>query len=161
MDPINDIVTFVNVAHVHLLLNHVPTVGTVIAIGLLLLAFVRRSDHLLHGSLEVFFGVAVLTFPAYITGVAAQARIQDRPDVSVAAIAAHHDAALLAFIFMMVAGLVAWVGLWQFRRIGRPTRAITSMMLVLSVVTLALMTNAANIGGEIRHPEIKVDEKAI
>ena len=161
MNPIRDIVRFVNVAHVHLLLNHVPTVGMAIAIGLYLLAVVRRSDHLVHVSLEVVFGIALLTLPAYLTGVAAAARIEGRPDVSVAAINAHHDSALPAFIFMEIAGFVAWLGLWQFRRLGRPPRAMTPAVLALSVVTLALMAHAASIGGEIRHPEIKVDENAI
>ena len=158
MDPINDIVTFLNVSHLHLLINHVPTVGTVIAIGLLMLAVVRRNDHVLHVSLEVFFGVALLALPVYVTGVAAAAKIQELPEVSAAAISAHHDAALLAFIVMEIAGLVAWVGLWQFRRLGRPGRAVFSSVVVLSVLTLALMANAANIGGEIRHPEIKADQ---
>ena len=36
---------FLNITHFHLLLNHVPTVGTAIAVGLLLLSFVRKNDH--------------------------------------------------------------------------------------------------------------------
>ena len=32
-----------DLAHLHLLLNHVPTVGTILGLGLLLLAFVRRN----------------------------------------------------------------------------------------------------------------------
>jgi hypothetical protein len=35
----------INLAHLHLLLNHIPTVGTVVALGLLLLAFARRNEH--------------------------------------------------------------------------------------------------------------------
>jgi hypothetical protein len=161
MDPINDIVTFLNVAHLHLLMNHIPTVGTVIAVGLFVLSMARRSEHLLHASLEVFFGIALLALPVYVTGVAAAASIEGRPDVSMAAINAHHDAALLAFIVMEIAGLFAWLGLWQIRRIGRPSRATFVSMAVLSVLSLALMANAANIGGEIRHPEIKIDENAV
>ena len=37
-----------NLAHLHLVMNHVPTVGSVAALGLLLLAFVRRNEHLTH-----------------------------------------------------------------------------------------------------------------
>ena len=39
--------------HLHLLLNHVPTVGAVAALGLLLLSFVRRNEHLARAGLEV------------------------------------------------------------------------------------------------------------
>ena len=67
-----------NMAHNHLLLNHVPTVGTTIGIGLLLLALVRRNDHLKHASLEVFFIVALLTLPAYLTRAAARQSLRKR-----------------------------------------------------------------------------------
>ena len=152
---------FVNIPHLHLLMNHVPTVGTVVALGLFLLAFVRRNDHLKHASLEVFFLLAVATLPVYLTGVAAQEAISGRPDVSAAAIAAHHDGALLAFIFVELTGFAAWLALWQFRRLGRPAGWTSPAVLLLAVVTLALMAGAASVGGEIRHPEIKIDENVI
>lgn len=152
---------FVNVAHLHLLLNHLPTVGIVMGLGLFLLSFVRRNEHLRHASLEVFFLLALGTLPAYLTGMAAQEAIVGRPDVSAAAIAAHHDGALLAFVFMEITGFVAWLALWQFRRLGRPAGWTTPVILLLAVVTLALMGGAATVGGEIRHPEIKVDETVI
>ena len=152
---------FVNVAHLHLLLNHVPTVGIVLGLGLFLLSSVRRNDHLRHASHEVFFLIALVTLPAYLTGVAAQTAIMGRPDVSAEAIAAHHDGALLAFILMEITGFVAWLSLWQSRRLARPAGWTSPATLLLAVVTLALMAGAANMGGEIRHPEIRIDETAI
>ena len=44
-----------NLAHLHLVMNHVPTVGAVAVLGLLLLSFVRRNEHLKHAGLEVLF----------------------------------------------------------------------------------------------------------
>ena len=61
-----------NLAHVHLLLNHVPTIGTAVALGLLVISFFRRNDDLRRVTLEVFFVIAVLTIPAYLSGVSAQ-----------------------------------------------------------------------------------------
>ena len=40
------IATLGDLAHMHLLLNHAPTVGATIAVGLLALAFIRKSDDL-------------------------------------------------------------------------------------------------------------------
>jgi uncharacterized membrane protein len=149
-----------NLAHLHLLLNHVPTVGTVMGLGLLLLALVRRNDHLTHVSFEVFFVIALLTMPAYLTGVAAQQILQGRPDVSDPLMVVHHDAALQGFILMQLTGGAAWLGLWQFRRRARPERWMSAAVLVLAVLTAALMARAANIGGEIHHPEIRVEQAA-
>lgn len=150
----------VNVPHLHLLLNHVPTVGSVAGLGLLLLALVRRNDHLMRASLEVLFIVAMLTLPVYLTGVAAESAIESMEGVAVEAMEIHESAALLAFVWMQVTGLVAWLALWQSRRLPRPPRAIVAAVLLLSVVTVVLMAGAATLGGEIRHPEILANPEA-
>jgi hypothetical protein len=64
--------------------------------------------------------VALLTLPVYLSGVGAQREVADHPEVSIAVVRAHHDAALLASVFMLLTGLAAWIGLWQTRRIARP-----------------------------------------
>jgi hypothetical protein len=144
----------VSAAHLHLVMNHVPTVGSVVALGLLLLSFVRRNEHLRHVALEVLFVIALVTLPVYVTGLAGQYELRDRPDVSVDAMRSHHDAALIGFTVMELAGFAAWVALWQSRRRGRPARGLVSAVTMLLIVALAIMGRAANIGGEIRHPEI-------
>lgn len=143
-----------DLAHLHLLLNHLPTIGTVLGLGLLLLSFIRRNDHLKKVSLEVFFIIALATLPVFQSGVAAAAALKDSPGVSAAAITRHEDAALLAFVLMEITGAVAWFGLWQYRRLARPTHENTAAVLVLALVTVAVMAWAANMGGDIRHPEI-------
>ena len=148
-----------NLAHLHLLLNHFPTIGTVIGLGLFLVALVGKNDDLKRAGLGVFFVIALLALPAYMTGNAAQAAITGRPDVSEALIEAHQQAALLAFVFMEITGAVSWLGLWQFRRISRLASWNLSAVLLLSIVTVGLMTNAGNRGGEIRHPEIVPGEE--
>ncbi len=151
---------WLTIPHIHLLLNHVPTVGSVIGLGLLLLALVRRNDHLLRASLEVLFMVALATLPVYLTGVAAGTAIERLDGVTVEAIRTHETAALTAFIWMQVTGFFAWLTLWQSRRLPRPTNASIGVVVALSVLTVALMGRAATIGGEIRHPEILVGPAA-
>ena len=153
-------ITNANLAHLHLLLNHVPTVGSVVALGLLLLALVRRSEHLTHVGLEVLFVIAVLTLPVYISGVAAHDKLRDQPGISDTSIRVHHDAALAGFTVVELAGFVAWIALWQSRRRGRAAPGVLPAVMVLSIVALALMARAANLGGDIRHPEIRTDVPA-
>jgi len=150
-----------DVTHIHLLLNHVPTIGSMIGLGLFVMSFVRRSEHLRHVALELLYLVALATLPAYVTGLAAQAQITGRPDVSNEAILAHHDAAFVAFVFIEIIGFVAWLGLWQYRRLARTAAWVSPAILLLGVITFGLVSSAATIGGEIRHPEIKLDEAAV
>src|SRR5689334_11469708 len=93
-----------NIAHLHLLLNHVPTVGTVVALGLLLLAMIRLNEHLSQASLEGFFLFALLTIPVYLTGIVSEASLKHRPGVSGDMMTAHQDAATLALALMELTG---------------------------------------------------------
>ena len=144
----------VNFVHLHLLLNHVPTVGTIVALGLLLLAFAKKNNELKRASLALFFAIALVSLPTYMTGYSAQKALKDRPGVSAALIERHQSAALLALIFMEATGVVAWFGLWQARKPSVPRGWNTPAVLLLSMVTVGLMASAANIGGAISHPEI-------
>ena len=143
-----------NLAHLHLVMNHVPTIGSVAALGVLLLGYVRRNDHLKHVGLEVLFIVALLTLPVYVSGVAGYFEIRNRPGISVDAVKIHQDVALFGFGWMMIAGFIAWTALWTWRRHGRPGRGLVPAATLLLVMTLVVMGSAANLGGEIRHPEI-------
>ena len=150
-----------NTAHLHVVLNHVPTIGFCVGLVIFLIGLVRRHDSLKRTGLTVFFVVANVSIATYVTGVGAEELIKDRPDVSATAIRAHEDAALLAFALMETTGFFAWLALWQWRRIPRQTpRATLPVVLVLSVVTFALMANAANLGGEISHAEIRAASAA-
>jgi hypothetical protein len=146
-----------NAPHLHLILNHVPTIGTAIALGLLLLSLLRRQEALRRVSLEVFYVLALLTLPAYLSGVATGLQLENLPDVSVEAIHKHHDGAVVAFAFMLMTGLASWLGLWQWRRTSRPSGLNTGIVLVLALLTLTTMAGTATMGGEIRHPEMMVE----
>lgn len=144
-----------NLAHVHILLNHFPTIGTIVGLGLFLVALATRSDDLKRASLGVFLVIAILTIPAYVSGNAAEEVLRDGPGVAEAYVHRHQDAALLAFIFMGFTGAVSWFALWQYRRIGRMATWNLSAVLILASITFGLMARAASMGGEITHTEIR------
>jgi hypothetical protein len=144
-----------NAAHLHLVLNHVPTLGTAVALALLLIALIRRQEALVQLGLEVLFIIAIVTMPVYVTGAAAYHHLRSGADFSDIAARMHQDAALTGFALTEFAGFVAWVALWQSRRIGHAGRGLVAAATVLSVIALAIMGRAATLGGEIRHPEIR------
>lgn len=146
-----------SLAHVHLLLNHFPIIGTIIGLALFVVALLGKSDHLKQASLLVLLGIAMLAFPTYLSGSAAAEQIRSLAGISQRAIEAHQNAALPAYIFMEMTGGFAWLGLWQYRRLSRVPRWNLTLILCLSVITVLLMSTVGNTGGEIRHPEIAND----
>lgn len=142
-------------AHLHLLLNHVPTVGTVIALGLLLMSLIRQNEGMKRLGLELFCVIGLLTVVTYVSGLGAQPSLEEM-GADLDAMQRHHDAAFQGSVFMLLTGFVAWLALWKSRR-GAPSRIDLPAVLALAAVTIALMGRAANLGGEIRHPEIMAE----
>lgn len=147
-------------AHVHIILNHFPTIGTVIGLGIYIGAVVVRSEHLREAGLVVMFCMGLLGIPTYLSGSAAQGIISGEPGISSAAIEAHQSAAMLAFVFLSILGVLSWLGLWQYRRFSTMPVWNFVAVLVVGIVTVGLMVRTGNLGGEINHPEIRTQESA-
>ena len=143
-----------NLAHVHLLLNHFPTVGLIVSGGVFLFAAIERHHDGIRASLALIVLVALTSVATFFSGGAAADLVATQAGISVDTVQRHEDAAIVGFLLLQVTGFVAWIGLWQWRLIARPARWNVSTVFVLVVFTIVLMARAATIGGEIHHPEI-------
>ncbi|HEY5623740.1 MAG TPA: hypothetical protein VIV14_08255 [Gammaproteobacteria bacterium] len=140
--------------HLHVLLNHFPSVGTVIALGLFATAFHLKNDELKRICMVLFLLLGILAIPTYISGAASRWAIQNNPGINPDVIAAHMDQALLAFTFLGVTGCLAWFGLWQERRFKSTPNWNYIAVTIGSILSLYFMARAGNIGGHINHPEL-------
>jgi len=141
--------------HLHLLLNHFPIIGTMVGAGLFLISFLAKTEDVRRSSLIVFVVMALLTIPAFMTGVGAQEKMVADSSVSNTLIQRHEGAAELAVWFMEITGALAVIALWQYIRRESPARWNTSAILVFSLATVGLMARTGNTGGEIRHLEVR------
>jgi uncharacterized membrane protein len=150
-----------DLTHIHLLLNHFPTIGYIIGGGLFVLSLITKSDDLKRASLVILLGIAVIAIPTYMSGNGAADGIKTLPGVTKSMIETHEGAALVAIAFMLLTGAFAWLGLWQFRRLARVPNWNLAVILVLTLVSFGLMARASNLGGEIRHAEIRGGQETV
>lgn len=146
-------------AHLHLIVNHIPVLGAVF--GLLLLAYglVRRNDGVVRASLWTLAIVGLAGLMAYLTGEPAEEIVEELPGVSEAILERHEEAALLATIGGGIVGLAALAGLLLHR--ARPVAsAFSAVMLLLTLGLFGGMAWTANLGGQIRHGEIRGGQTA-
>lgn len=143
-----------NLAHLHLLLNHFPIIGTIIGLGLFVVSLVGKNEGFRRAALIIFAFMALISLPTFFSGAGAQGAIEGQPGVSRMLINRHEGAAMLALFFMEFTGAFSLAGLWQSHRLGSPTRWTITTVLVLSLITVGLMTRVGTTGGDIRHPEI-------
>ena len=145
-----------NFAHLHLLLNHFPIIGTLVGLGLFLISLVGENEDLRRASLIIFAAMALLSIPTFFSGTGAQGAIKKLPGVSEVLIERHQGAAMLAIVFMEITGALSVVALWKPQGTPRPARWNWSLSAVLlfSMLTTGLMARVGTTGGDIRHPEI-------
>ncbi len=153
-----------NTSHVHLLLNHIPTTGFVVALVLYVVSLFTRSEALRKTGLAMFFLIAAVTIATYTSGSAAEAWLRgtgvksELPgEVMSAAIREHEDAALWATALMELTGFFAWLGLWQGKTVARRPSWNGPVVLVLALLAFAAMSRTAYLGGHIHHVEIRPD----
>lgn len=143
-----------NVLHLHLLLNHVPVVGAIFGVLLLALGLLRRSDELAKVSFGFLALLGVVSVAVFLTGEPAQEAVEKLPGFSEALVDRHEDAALLATIATGTVGALALAAMIIYRRRALP-RWLTTLGLFCTVGASALMGYTANLGGQIRHTEIR------
>lgn len=143
-----------HLAHLHLLLNHFPIIGTIIGLGLFLASLAGKNDGFRRAALILFALMALLSLPTFFSGAGAQGAIDGLPGVSSALMTRHEGAAILALFFMEFTGAFSLAALWQSHRDGQPARRTLNTVLILSLITVGLMTRVGTTGGDIRHPEI-------
>ena len=148
---------FTNVPHWHMLLNHFPSVGLVIVIGLYLASLYLKSEDLNRTSLILFVMLGLLAIPTYLTGLATNWAILNNADISGDLITVHQDAALITFIGLSATSFLAWLALWQYRRFSKPTMLIKWGVLIVAVISIVTLFETGARGGDINHPEIRID----
>ena len=80
--------------HIHLLINHVPILGTIFGILILVYAHLRKSTDVMLVGLWMFVIAALMTIPVYLTGDSAASDIRNLPVFQKTLVHEHEEAAL-------------------------------------------------------------------
>ena len=148
-----------SIVHLHLLLNHLPIFGAVFGVLLLALGLFRGSGELTRVSFGFLALLGVASVIVFLTGEPAEDAIEKLPDFSKALTEEHEEAALVATIVTGTIGALALAALVAYRRRPVP-RWVTALGLVAALGSTAVMGYAANLGGQIRHTEIRAGSPA-
>jgi uncharacterized membrane protein len=115
----------------------------------------KRNEELKRISLVIFVIIALIAIPVYFTGGAGEERVEHLPGVSESVIQRHEDSAFSTFVMVEVLGLLTLGGLFLYRRPQNLSNWFVILSLILSILVGGLMARTANLGGQIRHTEIR------
>lgn len=149
-----------NWAHVHLLVNHIPVIGSLGVTLLLAYAIWRGGEPLIRVSMGFLVVVALAGVGVYFTGEPAAETIEPMhlPGVTQEVIERHEEAAELSTIVLGLSGAVALLGLLRYRTPRTLPRWYTALTFVAALAGVLMMARTANFGGMIRHTEIRAHQ---
>ncbi len=150
-----------NWAHVHLLLNHIPVLGGIASMGLVLLAVRKNDKSITLLCFRFMILVGVLSLPVYFTGEPAEKVIEHLPGFSESLVENHEDLALYSLFTTEFLALIGIYGLFKFKKNSQVTRNFWMITILVALVNMGLMLVTANYGGKIRHTEIRSDAEKL
>ena len=142
--------------HLHLILNHIPVLGLIGGFVILAWGTFRSYADIQKTGLTILVVTAFAAIPVYLTGEPAEEVVEHLPGVSEQIIELHEDSALSSLVLAIVTGTIALVALFARRFASAKIAAAgVYITLILSLVAGAAMAYTANLGGQIRHTEIR------
>jgi uncharacterized membrane protein len=144
-----------NPAHFHLLLNHIPILGSLFGTILLAIGLIKKDKSLLNAGLLTLVIVSIVAIPAFLSGEGAEEVVEKMPDMSHDIIHEHEEIAEKAIWLMELVGLGSLIAFFLHLKEHPLRHAVTIAVLVLAVANFGVMAKVGNTGGEIRHTEIR------
>ena len=144
-----------NGAQLHLITVHLPVVGTLAAVALLLLAIARNSESLVRVALGFLVFGALCAAAAYFSGPYAHEVTQDHASLDEHLVEQHALVARAAFFALVILGAISIKIWWDSTRISETKKGARLGLLAATLAIAWLMAWTAHLGGVIRHPEIR------
>jgi uncharacterized membrane protein len=145
-----------NLAHVHLILNHIPIIGIPIALIFLAYGVYVKNQQSQKFALLMLFGLALFVLPVYFTGEPAEEIVEHLPGVAESFIESHEEAAEISLILTLITGIAALIALW-FQKYPKKIHLMNLGVMIIAGITVISLLYTANLGGQIRHTELRAD----
>ncbi len=147
-----------NAAQIHLLVNHLPVVGTLLGTLMLLSGFALKSASVRRAALGLLVFTSLTAIPAFLSGEPAEEFMEGSPGISEELMHEHEEAAEAALVVAMLTGGIAAGALLLTRRAGASETWVNRLKIasaILGLASTAAMGNAAHLGGLIHHEELR------
>lgn len=150
-----------NAAHAHLVLTHLPIVAVPVALIFLLHALRKGDVAGRRFAYLVLAAAALLAVPVFLTGEEAEEVVEHLPGVLESVIEEHEELGKIAMILSVGTGVLSLAG-YFIDRIASARSALLRRVVVLSALaTVAALGFAGNLGGQVRHTEIRSGATAV
>ena len=146
-----------NDAHLHILANHFPIIGTIFGFGILIAGLILKNTSVKNIAYVLFIVAALFTAFSMYTGEGAEELVEDMPNIGKHIIHEHEEIAEKFALVLYALGAMSLISIYfsiTKKAIGKYSAIIT---LILASIGVFLAKEVGTSGGEIRHTEIRTN----
>lgn len=146
-----------NDAHLHMVVNHFPIIGTLFGLGILLTGIFMKNNVIKNVAYVLFVVAGVFAAVSMATGEGAEEIAEKLPSVTDQIIHEHEEMAEKLAIVLYALGLVSLIGLYLNIKNHAKVSLLSYLALVIAIVGVMIGKQTGTTGGEIRHTEIRTN----
>jgi len=146
-----------NDAHLHMVVNHFPIIGTLFGLGILITGIVMKNNIIKNIAYVLFCISAIFGFASMFTGEGAEEIAENLPSVTDQIIHEHEEMAEKLALVLYVLGGISLVGLYLNFKNYTKANLVSYFVFVVALVAVFLGKQTGTTGGEVRHTEIRAN----
>lgn len=146
-----------NDAHLHMIVNHFPIIGTILGLGILMAGMILKNNSVKNTAYILFIVAAIFAAFSMGTGEGAEELVEDMPSVGKQIIHEHEEMAENFAVVMYVLGFCSLLGIYFDYKNHVKAKLLAAVTLIIAVVSVVFGSLVGNSGGEIRHTEIRAN----
>ncbi len=146
-----------NDAHLHMVVNHFPIIGTIFGLGILVTGMILKNNSVKNTAYILFAVAAIFAAFSMGTGEGAEELVEDMPNIGHQIIHEHEEIAEKFAVILYVTGFFGLVSLFTSYKKYRFATLFSFITLALAIVAGVLTKSVGTSGGEIRHTEIRTN----
>jgi len=146
-----------NDAHLHMVVNHFPIIGTILGLGILLTGIILKNNSVKNTAYCLFIVAAIFAAFSMGTGEGAEEMVEDMPNIGHEIIHEHEEMAEKLAIVLYALGVIALFGLFMNYKNKANAKFVSYIAVVVAVIGIFFAQRTGTTGGEIRHTEIRAN----
>ncbi len=146
-----------NDAHLHMVVNHFPIIGSIFGLGILITGMILKNNSIKNTAYVLFIVAAIFAAFSIGTGEGAEEMVEDMPNIGKRIIHEHEEIAEKLALVLYLLAAISLTGLIMNIKNYSKAKLISYVAIVVATVAVVLSTQVGTSGGEIRHTEIRDD----
>lgn len=146
-----------NDAHLHMVVNHFPIIGSILGLGILITGMILKNNSVKNTAYVLFIVAAIFAAFSMGTGEGAEEMVEDMPNIGKRIIHEHEEIAEKLALVLYLLAAISLTGLILNIKNHSKAKLVSYIAVIVAIAGVYISTLVGTSGGEIRHTEIRKD----